>query len=461
MAQPETVQLGWVPPPVLRIAARLGAAGHRVFLVGGAVRDHLLGREPADYDLGTSARPEAVLALFPQGLGDDVAFGRVLVDGTDVLTLRREAEYRDLRRPSQVTFTTSVRSDLARRDFTVNAMALDLADGTLHDPFGGRADLASGLLRTVGPAARRFGEDALRVLRAVRLRAQLGMSYHPSLAAALQEAAPLLAAISAERVRDELQRTLVSPGCGLGLRDITRHGLLAAVLPECLPMVGLAQPTPMHCYDVWEHSIHAVETIAPVPALRWAALLHDSGKPATVSRDAAGATHFYGHERVGAELASRLLRRLRLPERQISEIAALVRHHMFHYGPETKPGAARRLILALGPQGVRDLLELRRADRQASRWGPGYGPEGEYLLEHLGRILAAGERFGLTDLAVDGHDVMDILGMPPGPAVGRSLRTLHRLVLDEVLPNERTALRARLAAGPLPEGDPAGDREAP
>lgn len=458
MPDPERLDLGWLPASVCRIAGALAAAGHPAFLVGGAVRDHLLGREPVDFDLATPAPPAAVLACFPEAVADDAAFGRVLVGDIDVLTLRREAEYRDRRRPSRVRFTTSLRLDLARRDFTINAMAVDLVDGTLHDPLAGRADLARGLLRTVGAARRRLEEDALRILRAVRLRAELGLSYHPALAAALTETAPSLAAISAERIGDELQRLLLAPGCGVGLRDLVRHRLLGVILPECLPMVGLAQPTPMHQFDVWEHSVRAVETVAPTLELRWAALLHDVGKPATIGRDASGATHFYGHERVGAALAAELLRRLRLPARQLRRICALIGHHMFHYGPETRPGAARRLLLALGPDGVRDLLELRRADRQASRWGAGYGPEGERLLEHCRRILDAGERLGLTDLAIDGHDVMTVLGIGPGPAVGQTLRALHRMVLDEVVPNERAPLLERLAGSEPPTGDAQGMR---
>lgn len=447
------VDLAWLPPEVAALAGRLRAAGHTAFLVGGAVRDRMLGRTPADYDLATTARPAQVLALLPGAVADDAAFGRVKVGGVDVLTLRREAEYRDRRRPSQVRFTRSVRADLARRDFTVNAMAVDLADGTLVDPWGGRRDLELGILRTVGPPERRFAEDALRVLRAVRLRAQLGLSYHPRLAAALGGAAPLLEALSAERVRDEMGLALVAPGCGGALRDLQRHALLDAVLPECLPMVGCPQRTPMHRFDVWEHSVRAAAAVAPALHLRWAALLHDAGKPSCLTWGPDGATRFYGHAQLGAQMAGRILRRLRLPERVVARVVALVAQHMFSYGPETKPGAARRLLLALGAEGVDDLLELRRADRQASLWGQGYGPEGERLLAHRRAIAEAGERLRLADLAVGGHDVMEALGLSPGPAVGEALRALHRLVLDDALPNERAALLGRLAAGPLP-GDP-------
>jgi putative nucleotidyltransferase with HDIG domain len=432
---------------VLGIAQRLLGAGHTAYLVGGAVRDALLGRPPHDYDLATDALPEQVLALFPRGVADDAAFGRVLVDGVDVLTLRREGEYKDRRRPSRVVFSRSIRADLARRDFTVNAMAVDLSSGVLVDPFGGRRDLALGILRTVGRPEQRFAEDALRVLRAVRLRAQLGFSYHPRLAEALRVAADteVLEALSAERVRDELTAALLAPDCGLALRDLRRYGLLGHVLPECLPMVGCEQRNPMHLYDVWEHSVRAAEAVAAKPHLRWAALLHDVGKPACRTVDAEGMTHFYGHELVGADVAARVLRRLRFPERFVARVAALVRHHMFSYAPETKIGAARRLVLALGRDGARDLVELRRADRQASRWGQGYGPEGERLLSHLRALEEAGERFTLRDLAVDGRDVMQALGVGPGPLVGAALRRLHQLVLDDALPNRREELLRWLA----------------
>ena len=436
-------------PEFVRVLARgLLAAGHSCYVVGGAVRDGLLGRAPRDFDLATDARPERVAALFPGAVVDDAAFGRVLVEGVDVLTLRRESEYKDRRRPSRVTFSRSIRADLARRDFTMNALAEDVATGELIDPFDGRGDLALGVLRTVGRPQRRFAEDALRVLRAVRFRAQLGVSYHPALVAALREAGAgdLLADLSAERVRDELAATLLAPGAGGALRDLARHGLLPRVLPECVAMVGCQQSNPMHLYDVWEHCVRAVEAAPARAELRWAALLHDVGKPACRTVDADGVTHFYGHETAGADLARGVLRRLRFPEAFAARVVALVRHHMFSYGPETKAGAARRLVLALGADGARDLLEVRRADRVASRWGQGYGPEGERLLVHLRGLEEAGERFEMRDLAIDGQDVLEALAMPPGPAVGEVLRELHQLVLDERVANRREELLAWVKA---------------
>jgi tRNA nucleotidyltransferase/poly(A) polymerase len=424
-------------------------AGHSCYLVGGAVRDGLLGRTPHDYDLATDAAPGVVAALFPGAVADDAAFGRVLASGVDVLTLRRESEYKDRRRPSRVTFSRSIRADLARRDFTMNAMAVDLRTSEVVDPFAGRRDLALGVLRAVGPPERRFREDALRVLRAVRLRAQLGLSYHPVLAAALTAAgeADLLRDLSAERVRDELTACLMAPGCGVALRDLQRHGLLRRVLPECLPTVGCSQTNPMHLYDVWEHSVRAVEAATPQAELRWAALLHDVAKPACRTVDVQGMTHFYGHETAGAGAAAAILRRLRFPEAFTRRVAALVRYHMFSYAAETKPGAARRLVLALGRDGVRGLLELRRADRAASRWGQGYGPEGERLLLHLCALDEAGERFELRDLAVDGRDVMEALALTPGPRVGEVLRTLHQMVLDERVENSREELLGAIREG--------------
>lgn len=429
-----------------QIAQRLLAAGQHVYLVGGAVRDQLVARTPTDFDLATDALPTRVVEILSRGWNgprpvvEDVAFGRVLVGDVDVLTLRREAEYHDRRRPSRVIFTKSVRADLARRDFTINAMALNLADGVLIDPYGGVRDLERGVLRSVGAAERRLEEDALRVLRAVRLRAELGFSYHPQLASALASpsAAQGLRTISAERVRDELSRTLVSVGALQGLEDLRRFGLLPAVLPECLPMVGCLQRNPMHRWDVWGHTLRVIQAIFPELRLRWAALLHDVGKPATCTIGADGVTHFYGHERVGEEMAGRILRRLRYPDALVRQVTALVRFHMFHYGPETRVGSARRLVLALGQDGVRDLLELRRADRQASSWGFGVGPEGERLLAHLAAI--GEERFALTDLQVDGHDVMRETGMAAGPMVGETLRAIHQLVLDGQLPNRREDL---------------------
>lgn len=449
------MQVG-LPDEVEWIADRLRAGGHAVYLVGGAVRDAAIGREPHDYDLATDAVPARVASLFPQGRVDDAAFGRILVGGVDVLTLRRESQYKDRRRPSDVTFTRSVRADLARRDFTINAMALDLSgvpgeggERPLIDPFDGWHDLAIGVLRAVGDPMRRFGEDALRVLRAVRLRAELGLSYDRRLAAALWEAGQgqLLANLSAERIRDELSRMLVAIGVAGALKDLERFGLLGAVLPECLPMVGCAQYNPMHLYDVWEHCVRATQAVSGTLVLRWAALLHDVAKPAcrTFERlDEPGGpgvrTHFYGHEVQGAEMARAILRRLRYPDWLVARVSALVRHHMFSYAPETKAGAARRLVLALSLGGAFELLEVRRADRQGSRWPAGYGRDGERLLAHLRAIMDAKERFTLRDLAIDGRDVMHGLGLGPGPHVGTILRAAHQLVLDEQLPNRREDL---------------------
>ncbi len=454
-----------LPDEVLRIAARLRQAGHAAYLVGGAVRDALLGREPHDHDLATDAHPERVAALFPGARADDAAFGRVLVGGVDVLTLRRESQYKDRRRPSVVAFTRSVRADLARRDFTVNAMAVDLRapetpevpGESLIDPFGGVRDLEAGVLRTVGDPARRFAEDALRVLRAIRFRAELGLSYHPRLAEALRRAASdrLLADLSAERIRDELSRILVAIGCADALRDLVRYRLLQAVLPECMPMVGCEQFNPMHLYDVWEHSVRAVQAISPTLTLRWAALLHDVAKPACrtferIPPERPGApeqvrTHFYAHEVQGAEVARAVLRRLRYPEWLVARVSGLVRHHMFSYAPDTRAGSARRIVLALSMGGAFELLEVRHADRQASRWPSGYGRDGERFLTHLRAILDARERFTLRDLTIDGHDVMRTWGIAPGPAIGVALRAVHQLVLDEKLPNRREDLLRWLA----------------
>ena len=453
------------------IAQRLRAAGQRVYLVGGAVRDQALGRTPTDFDLATDALPTRVVQVLsngwngPRPVVEDEAFGRVLVGDVDVLTLRREAEYHDRRRPSRVIFTKSIRADLDRRDFTINAMAVNLADGALIDPHGGMRDLKWGLLRSVGSAERRLGEDALRVLRAVRLRAELGFSYHPHLASALASpsAAECLRTLSEERVRDELSRTLLSVGVLQGLEDLRRFGLVSTILPECLPMVGCLQRNPMHRWDVWGHTLRVTQAISPELRLRWAALLHDVGKPATCAVGADGVTHFYGHERLGEEMGRHILRRLRYPDALVRQVAALVRHHMFHYGPETRIGSARRLVLALGQDGVRDLLELRRADRQASAWGFGVGPEGERLLAHLAAI--GDERFTLPDLQVDGYDVMRELGLSAGPMVGETLHAMHQLVLDGQLPNRREDLvnwlRRRMANAPEAPAEPADHSQPP
>ncbi|HET7225145.1 MAG TPA: CCA tRNA nucleotidyltransferase [Candidatus Eisenbacteria bacterium] len=438
------------PVPLLAALARLAAGGHRAYLVGGSVRDALLGRpDGARWDVASDLEPAEVQARFARVEPTGLRHGTVLVlePGAEIecTTFRREAGYRDARHPDAVTFTDDPVADLARRDLTVNAIAFDPLAGELLDPFGGLADLAAGVLRAVGDPLARFREDALRPLRVARLAATLEMEVAPATRAALGQVGGRLAGVSMERVRDELERMLTARRPSRGLELLREAGLLEAWLPELAATVGVPQNR-WHAYDVWTHSILSCDE-APENdrSVRWAALLHDLGKPGTrAERD--GQATFYGHAALGATLADALLERLRMPRAARERIVTLVREHMFDYRPEWSDAAVRRWLRRVGEDAVEALFELRRADARAH--GPERrSPQGlERLAERIARVRAATHARSLRDLAVDGRDVMRVLGLPPGPRVGEMLSALLEEVTEDPAANTREHLLARLAA---------------
>jgi tRNA nucleotidyltransferase (CCA-adding enzyme) len=454
-----------IPAAVRAIAGTLRAAGHEAHLVGGCVRDLLRGVEPADWDLTTNARPEQVVALF-SGARYENRFGTVEIDeggGTyEVTTYRHDGPYTDHRRPDAVLFGERLDDDLARRDFTVNAMALDVGteDGTsseagtwpepgasaedstrpgaIHDPFGGRADLGARLLRAVGDPAARFREDSLRMLRAVRFAATLGFAVEERTLAAIEANAPLAGSLSGERVLAEVLTLLTAPVPSVGLRLAQETGLLAAIAPELARQRGVLQGK-VPGEDLWDHTCRTVDA-APrprpdePPLLRLAALLHDVGKPATFADG-----HFVGHDAVGASLTEVWLTGLHAPRFLTADTANLVRHHMFAYGASWTDAAVRRFIRRCGATAVDDLLDLRAADNVGS--GLAADVDGlESLRARCHEQLEARVALDLSGLAVDGDDLMKALDIPPGPAVGVLLdRLLERVVADPML-NDRSRL---------------------
>ncbi len=301
-----------IPEPVKSILKALEEHGHAAHCVGGCVRDSLLGREPGDWDVATSALPEETMALFPgRAAPTGLRHGTVTVrEGAlpvEVTTFRTDGRYTDGRHPDSVAFTRSLRDDLSRRDFTVNAMGLDLR-GTLTDPFGGQEDLKNRLLRCVGSPEGRFQEDALRILRGLRLAAVLGFSVEEETARALRACRKLLCGVAAERIQIEMTKLLCGPAAAEVLRGFSE--VVGTVVPELLPMVGFDQHSRYHCYDVWEHTLHALSEVPAEPVLRWAVLLHDVAKPRCYTRDERGG-HFYGHPTVSAGMADAILRRLK------------------------------------------------------------------------------------------------------------------------------------------------------
>ncbi len=442
-----------VPAAVQGILDTLTARGYEAFVVGGCVRDSLLGKEPEDWDVTTSALPEEIAALFSPSyrvLDTGLRHGTVTVlcEGrpVEITTYRVDGPYSDNRRPDSVRFTKSLREDLARRDFTINALAYHPAVG-LVDYFSGQADLAARRICCVGDPDKRFEEDALRLLRALRFASVLGFSLEKMTGESLKRHAALLQTIAAERVAAELQKLI----CGQAVFPVLMEyaPVLFAVLPELAPAYQHPQYNRYHRYDIYEHTLRSVQAVPPSPVLRWAMLLHDSGKPACFTRDEDGVGHFYGHPQVSVRLANEALHRLRLDTHTITRVTTLITYHDERL--VNQPACLKRWLCRLGEEAFRQLLEVQRADISAQN------PD---LLDRLQdidainasveAILAAGDCFCLRDLQINGHDLA-ALGVHPGKAMGLLLEKLLEAVIDGRCTNTRADL-LRLAGELLAGG---------
>ena len=412
-------------------------------MVGGPVRDLLLGRPVRDWDLATDLRPEVISGLFDRTLEVGAAFGTIIVveDGAnyEVTTFRADGTYTDGRHPDSVRYSTRLEDDLRRRDFTVNAMAADPGAGVLVDPFGGQKDLDRKLLRTVGDPDTRFGEDSLRLLRAVRLACQLSFDIERQTYGALVRGAPGIERISSERVRDELLRMLACPRPAEAIDLLFETGLLQRILPELARCYGVPQ-NPHHAYDVFHHTLASIDAAeATRPVIRLAALFHDVGKPETRADTGPTAT-FYGHQFTSEDHARAALSRLRFPHRERDTVSHLVRHHMFHYRPEWTDGAVRRFLRTVGPEEVEKLFALRAADTFGNGMRSRLAPELAELSARIEAILEKENALGLKDLAVNGRALMETLELSPGPHLGRILEALLEHVLEHPEDNERDRL---------------------
>lgn len=444
-----------VPADVTAIVARLQAAGHRAWIVGGGVRDALLGRPVADWDIATDAVPSELLRLFPDAIPTGLQHGTVTVVlggvAYEVTTLRGDTTYSDGRHPDTVHFVTDITADLARRDFTVNAIAVDPDDGQLVDPHGGLLDLRRQLLRTVGEPRRRFAEDGLRVLRAARFCATHEFAIEDATLAAIAPTLDTFRKVSAERVRDEWCKTMRAARPSRAFEVMRTTGMLAITCPELLEGVGMEQ-NKWHSFDVWQHGMACMDACIGDPVLRIAALLHDVGKPRTRAfSDKTKDWTFYDHDQVGAEIAEPICQRLKFSSDERARIVALVRHHLFHYDAWTD-AAVRRWIRRVGRDRLFDLYRLSEADVRGK--APTIEPELlqplALLQEHVARVLAAGDALSTRDLAIDGNDLMRLLGRPPGRWIGEVLEALLEEVLADPQANERKRLLQRaqaLAAG--------------
>jgi tRNA nucleotidyltransferase (CCA-adding enzyme) len=428
-----------VPEPVRDLLAALLAGGHSAYVVGGCLRDALLGRRPADWDLTTEARPDEIQSLFPKSLYEN-RFGTVVVRHEDaqyeITAFRRDVSYTDHRHPDSVEFGESIEEDLARRDFTVNAMAWGARPGEepgFVDPHQGRKDLGRRLLRAVGDPDRRFHEDALRMVRAVRLAATLGFEIEPETLAAVARNAELARHLSGERIAAELVKLLAAPRPSVGLRLMRQTGLLEVILPELARQPGIAQ-NKISGEDLWDHTLRTVDAAPNRTLVRLAALLHDVAKPDTLADG-----HFHGHEAVGAGMARDILARLHASRDLQERTAHLVANHMFSYQTDWSDAAVRRFIRKVGPGAIEDLIALRQADNEGSGLEAAAG-----LLPDLGqRIrveLASRPVLGRQQLAVDGNDLQAELGLKPGRELGRILNELTERVISEPALNDRAIL---------------------
>jgi tRNA nucleotidyltransferase (CCA-adding enzyme) len=447
-----------VPPAVMGVLRTLHGAGKKAYLAGGAVRDLLRIAQgekltpPQDFDVATDALPEDVQHLFPRTAPTGIAHGTVTVladeqHKVEVTTFRGEGPYLDGRRPSSVTFLGDIDGDLARRDFTVNAMAWDPIAGELRDPFGGALDLRRGLLRAVGEPLERFREDGLRPLRAVRFATTLRLALDRRTERAIPQALDVFSKVARERVREELTKLLVrGDPPSRGLRLLRRTGLLARIVPELLEGVGFEQNR-YHAYDVFRHTLLTVDFAPPVLTVRLAALLHDVGKPRSAQPPEPRGDHtFYKHEFLGEEMTREILLRLRYPNRETERVALLVREHNWHYLPEWNDATVRRTIARIGPDALPDLWALRRADLRARGRLIAEGLANEEQLEaRFEAELRRASALKVTDLAIGGEEVMAVTGIAPGRRVGQILTALLDRVLDDPDLNTRDTL-VRLAS---------------
>jgi poly(A) polymerase len=448
---PVTIRRAYAPPlkaKATEIVLRLQQAGYQAFWVGGCVRDFLLGRKPGDYDIVTSALPEEIEKVFRRTIPVGRKFGVLVVVEDEqqfqVATFRSEADYRDGRRPERVSFGDA-QADARRRDFTVNGLFYDPITNRLHDWVGGETDLRARLIRTIGAPEERFAEDHLRLLRAVRLAAQLDFAIEPATFSAIKTAASTIRGISSERIRDELLKLFQPPHASRGLSLLSDSGLVDYVLPEIAATRRCEQSPDFHPEGtVFEHLLLMLRllSIDADSSLPWAVLLHDVAKPVTASRDAAtGSIHFYSHERVGAEMAQSILERLRFPRKQIEDIVKAVRCHMqFKDVPEMRKSTLRRLLLR--PTFPLE-LELHRLDC--------LGSHGELeIYEFLRKESAELEKMPqIQPPLLTGEDLI-ALGMNPGPALGGLLAELREKQLQDELttPDQARAwVKERLATG--------------
>lgn len=430
-----------IPEHIIKAIDLLNHAGYEAYLVGGCIRDAILGVSPKDYDITTSALPEQTKEVFREYhvIETGIRHGTVTVvidhSPIEITTYRVDQKYLDHRHPESVVFTSSLKEDLARRDFTINAMAYHPQTGII-DLYDGKKDLKTCTIRCVGDPETRFNEDALRILRALRFASRYDSPIDESTEKAMRKCSMLLREISAERIAYELNEIL----CGKGIRRILTEetDILGVPIPELLPMKGFNQNNPHHIYDVLTHTAVAVESIPPEKVLRLSALFHDIGKPLSYSVDENGVGHFYGHAKKSETIAAKILKRLKYDNETTDSVLTLVKYHDLHLEENEK--SIKRLLRKIGPEMFDKLILLYRADNLAQAPAFRYRQEGFDRLSTLAeKVLSEEQCFSLKDLAVNGSDLIR-MGYKPGPKIGTVLDKLLTKVIDGKLNNENDEL---------------------
>ncbi len=435
-----------LPPEVIKIFKTFEKEGFELYAVGGSVRDILMGRPTKNWDFTTSAIPEQILKLFPDAFYDNV-FGTVGIpmengEVYEITTFRTERGYSDRRHPDQIIWGQSLEEDLSRRDFTIGAIAFD--GKNFIDPYHGQEDIKAKLIRAVGDPQTRFSEDALRLLRAVRIATELEFLIEPVTFQAMKDNALLINRVSGERIRDELFKILATSHPYEGIMLLRNAGLLKEILPELERGFDIPQASPgrHHIYDVGNHSFLSLKfSPSTDPLVRFATLLHDAGKPATFKKDENELITFYNHEVIGASIARNIADRLHLSKKDRDRLFTLIRWHQFTVDEKQTDSALRRFIRRVGKENLKDMLDLRVGDRLG-----GGARETSWRLEEFKKRLIEVQKqpFTVADLKVDGNDVMKILNIPPGPKVGQVLSMLFEEVTEKGKPNEKEYLLGRI-----------------
>ncbi|OGZ26955.1 MAG: hypothetical protein A2365_01505 [Candidatus Nealsonbacteria bacterium RIFOXYB1_FULL_40_15] len=432
-----------IPDNVKKILKKIKKEGWQAYLVGGCVRDLEMEKTPKDWDVATDAVPEEIQKIFPESFCNN-EFGTVNVSGVEITPFRTEEKYTDKRHPDKVKWSKNIEEDLARRDFTINAMALGADEKTIIDPYKGKEDIKRKIIRAVGSPEDRFEEDSLRMMRAVRIASVLGFKIEPKTSSAIKKNSSWITSVSKERIRDELSKAIMSENAAPGIELLRELRLLEHIIPELLEGYKVGQ-NKHHLYDCYEHSIKSLDYSAKKGFnfhVRMASLMHDIGKPRTKQGKGEKAT-FYNHELVGARMTREIMQRLKFPKKDIEKVERLVRYHLFYYNVgEVSESSVRRLLRNAGPENIEELLQVRYADRV----GSGCPKAEPYKLRHLKYLIdkVSKDPISVKMLKVNGQDIMEMLSLKPGPAIGKILDILLGEVLKDPSKNDKDYLKKEI-----------------